>query len=130
VEGLADHGASMNDKDQGSRVELEYGSLSDKAKGNLVVNPSFAGPKGDQGDNTKRRGCGETFKVFCFAIGVFGHRVGRDVVASEAKETTESKRGEEEVVKGRAHTNGDRSDGRGDTERDLESCQHIADRRL
>jgi hypothetical protein len=51
VEGLADHEASVSDKDQSSRVELEYRALGNDTKGNLVVDPALADPVGNQGDN-------------------------------------------------------------------------------
>lgn len=107
VESLTDHKTSMSHKDQSSRVEFEYRALGKHAERKLIVDPALADPEGDQGDNAQGGRGGETFKVLCFAVGIFGHAVGGDVEASETEETAKGEGGEEEVVERGAHADCD-----------------------
>lgn len=97
----------MSHKDQSSRVEFEYRALGKHAERKLIVDPALADPEGDQRDNAQGSRGGETFKVLCFAVGVFGHAVGGDVEASETEETAKGEGGEEEVVERGAHADCD-----------------------
>lgn len=83
------------------------------------MDPAFADPERNQGDDAERGRGGKALKVFGLAVGVFGHAVGSDVEAGETKKAAESKRGEEEMVEGGSHTDCDGCGGGRDTEGDL-----------
>ena len=75
MKSLANHSTPMRHKDQHGTVELKRGILSHNTKRNVLVDPALAYPIGDQGDDAEGCRSGETFEVFCFAVGVFGDGV-------------------------------------------------------
>lgn len=110
----------MRNKQQHSRVELEESSLGQNTEWNVLQDPAAADPEADQSDNAERGRGRQTLEVLRLSAGVFGHAAGGDVEAGEAEKTAEGEEGEQEVVEGGAHANGEGCCGGGDGEGDLE----------
>lgn len=61
---LADHQASVQDEEKNNGVELEDSTLTNDAKGNVLMSPALGHPVSHKGGNRKSCGNRGAFKVF------------------------------------------------------------------
>lgn len=79
VDGLADHRATMQDKQQSSGVELQGCAFGNKSKGNVLVGPALRHTVGHKTGDIQSSGNGSTFEVLGLAALVLGQYSHSDV---------------------------------------------------
>ena len=104
VYGLANHKASMQNKHQDDRVELENSAFGEQTKRNIFVRPALRNPVShERGDGQSGRD-GSAFEVFRFTALVLGQYSHSHIEPGKTGETAENEESQEDVVKGGANT--------------------------
>jgi hypothetical protein len=118
---LANHHASMEDEDQGNRVELKRSATEGSSQGNVVQNPSLVNPVCHDRIHAQRGGNGRSLEVFRLASRIFGQRGDGDVEAGQARKTAEDEERKQEVIGRGTDANRESTDSGRNAEGDLAS---------
>lgn len=112
---LTAHQRTVNNKQRNNRMHLERASLEPQSTRHLVQDPSLGDPPCHERVEAQRRGDGRTLEVRRLAGRILGDDAAgrRHIEPRQPREPAEHKDGEQYVVKGCAHADGEGDAGRG-----------------